>query len=304
MSATRRQIALLKVLAAAAWADGKLDPEEVNRVKERMLRVPLAPEELGEITALLETPVSYARCEELTRDLLGLVSGKGERDAILAEIEGLLRVDGELSPEEAEVLDSLRGVLDAMTAVDSVLLRMGSVFRRVFGGRRSGALPGELSAYVKNAVLHRLHDLSGGTWRESIDPQTLNRYTLFGAVLGRVAGVEGGITEAELARIRGILSGRFLLEPPLLEWTVQAVAEASAAQLDRQGLLAEYNRIAEHEARMELLDAAFAVASADGTVSPGELEELRLISNYLWLDPREFHAVRSRWTKSPAAGQS
>jgi tellurite resistance protein len=48
------------------------------------------------------------------------------------------------------------------------------------------------------------------------------------------------------------------------------------------------------EQRAELLDAAFAVAGADGVFGPGELEELRLISNFLWIDPRDFHAVRLR----------
>jgi uncharacterized tellurite resistance protein B-like protein len=65
--------------------------------------------------------------------------------------------------------------------------------------------------------------------------------------------------------------------------------------MDRQGLLSEFNRIAEMDARMELLDASFAVAAVDGTVSGTELEELRLLANFLWIDPRDFNAVRQRW---------
>jgi tellurite resistance protein len=56
--------------------------------------------------------------------------------------------------------------------------------------------------------------------------------------------------------------------------------------------------VSDSEERKGLLDAAFAVAAADGAVGPAELEELRLVSNFLWLDPRDFHAVRARWTRS------
>jgi uncharacterized tellurite resistance protein B-like protein len=293
--ATERQIALLKVLAAAAWADGRLEREEVNRIKERMLAFSLGPEELREVELLLAAPVSYARCEELTRELLAMLHTRGDREKVLEEIQGLLAADGTISYEEEEVLSSLRRVMDAMTQVDQVLVRMSGVFRRVFGGRKPGAPPGDLAVYLKNAVLQRLDDLSQGAWRETLDADTLNRHTLFGAILGTVAAAEDGISEVELARIRNLLEQRLGGTPPLLDWTVQAVREASAGSIDRQGLVSEFNRIAGPAERQELLDAAFAVAAADGRLGASELEELRLISNYLWLTPREFNQIRLRW---------
>ncbi len=293
--ATDRQIALLKVLAAAAWADGQLDREEVNRIKDRMLTFSPSPEQLREVETLLAAPVSYARCEELTRDLLGRLNSKSDRFAVLQEIESVLAADGIVSNEEREVLESLRGVMDAMSQVDQVLVRMSGVFRKVFGGRKPGAPPGDLAMYLKNAALQRLDDISQGEWRETIEAEALNHHMLFGAVLGRVAAAEGGISEDETQRIRLIMEERLGWTPPLLDWAVQAVRESSAGQLDRQGLISEFNRIAGAEERTELLDAAFAVAAADDDVSGAELEELRLISNYLWLSPREFNQVRQRW---------
>jgi uncharacterized tellurite resistance protein B-like protein len=299
--ATDRQVALVKVLAAAAWADGRLDREEVNRIKERMLAFSLGPEELRDVDSLLAAPVSYARCEELTRDLLGMLHTKNDRLSVLQEIEALLGADGTISSDEREVLEGLRGVMEAMSQVDQVLVRMSGVFRRVFGGRKAGAPPGDLALYLKNSALQRLDDISRGAWRETIDAETLNRHMLFGAILGAVAGAEGGISESEIERIRSILEERLGWTSPLLDWAVQAVREASTGHLDRQGLLSEFNRVADAEERMTLLDAAFAVAAADGVVNGPELEELRLISNYLWLSPREFHQIRLRW--APVSGQ-
>jgi uncharacterized tellurite resistance protein B-like protein len=216
---------------------------------------------------------------------------------VLAEVEALLRADGEFTEDEQEVLAGLRGVMDAMTSVDGFMNRITGVFRRAFTRRDGASSPGELTEYLKNTVLHRLDDLSGGAWREHVDAATLNRFTLFGAVLGRVAKAEDGISPEEQARIQDILRTRFKIEPPLLDLVVQAIRESASAHVDRQGLLSEYNRVSDSESRKELLDAAFAVAAADGTVSPAELEELRLISNFLWIDPREYNAVRLRWVR-------
>lgn len=294
-SRKQRQIALLKVLAAAAWADGRLDNEEVNRIKELMLAYELEPEDMHGVQALLEAPVSYARCEELTRELLGMLNSKGEREVVLEEVERIFRADGRVDADEREVLEGLKGIMDAMNSVDHFMGRITGVFRRVFAGREAGSSPGELSEYLKNTVLQRLDDLSHGAWREGIDAASLNRYTLFGAVLGRVADVEDGVSDEELAQVRAILAERFGIEPPLLDWTVQAVREAASARMDRQALLSEYNRIADMTQRKELLDAAFAVAAADGTVGKAELEELRLISNFLWIDRRDFADIRRPW---------
>jgi hypothetical protein len=141
--------------------------------------------------------------------------------------------------------------------MDAVLARMSGVF-----GGSSGKKPGTPQGsrrLSQNTVLQRVDGL--------FSPE------LFGAVLGRVAHAEGGLSAPERDRIRELLAQRFALRPPLLDWTVQAVEEAAGAQLDRQALLSEFNRVAEHDERIKLLDAAFAVAAADGEVSGPELED-------------------------------
>lgn len=289
-----RQVALLKVLAAAAWADGKVEPAEALHIRKRMVVHGLTPEESAGISALLDAQVSYSRCEELTRELLTMLKTEAERREVISELESLLRADGEFGNEEREVLDSLKGVMEAMSTVDGFIGRITNVFRTAFA-RRSGPGGGELTRFLKNAVLHRLDEISGGSWRGEIDADTLNRYTLFGAVLGRVADLDGGITGEELARIRELLSEQFAVQPPLLDWVVQAVEEASTSGADRQGLLSEFNRISGMKERKELLKAAFAVASLSG-FSAEESRELRTISNFLWIDPRDYNEIRQHYT--------
>ncbi len=288
----QRQIALLKVLAAAAWSDGRIDGGEVNHLKRRMLAFGLDAGETAGVHELLERPVPYSRCEELTRELLAMLTSPDERREALREVEELLKADGDFGLEERELLDNLGGVMDAMGTVDGFLGRITGLFRSVFAGRPGD--PGQVTEYLKNSVLQRLNDLSEGGWKGEIDADTLNRYTLFGAVLGRMAHLDDGMSDEELAAIRGILESRFDLKPPLLDWVVQSVREAATTGPDRQGLLSEFNRISDMDERRELLEAAFHVAAATGGVSDAEAVELRTISNFLWIDPRDFHAIRAR----------
>jgi tellurite resistance protein len=76
---------------------------------------------------------------------------------------------------------------------------------------------------------------------------------------------------------------------------VQSVEEASMSGADRQGLLSEFNRISGMKERKELLKAAFAVASLSG-FSAEESRELRTISNFLWIDPRDYNEIRQHYT--------
>lgn len=295
MSKKKRQVAVLKVLAAAAWADGHLDNEEINTIKELMIRYGLNPQEISEVTALMDHPVSYSRCEELMRDLVGLLGSDSDRHEVMDQLRELFASDGHVSDEEKEVLDGLEGVLKSMSFADGFMSRVTGVFRRALPGKKKS---GPLTEFLKNAVLQRMHDVSDGEWQSSIAAEDLNRYTLFGAVLGKVAAAEDGISPEEIARIRSILKARFDPEPAVLEWIVQSVEEVCHNDMDRQALLSEYNRISEAHQRKNLLDAAFAVAASDGVISQTELEELRLISNFLWLDPRAFNEVRRKWMPS------
>lgn len=294
MSKKDRQTALLKVLAAAAWADGRLDPEEINRIKELMLSYGLDEAQCSDVESLLETPVSYDRCEVLTRELLTKLTTDAERREAIDEVEAIFRADGVVDESEREVLENLRGIMESLSAVDTFMTRISGTFRRVFA-RRSGAGSAALDAYPKNLVLRRVDDLTGGAWRGKIGAAELNRCTLFGAVLGKVADTEDGIAPAETARIRHRLGKAFSLEASLLDPVMRAVEEVSDADMDRQALLSEFNRTADMPERRELLDAAFDVAAGDGEIGPEELRELRLIANFLWIDPRDFNATRRRW---------
>ena len=104
--------------------DGRLDREEINHIKELMLASKLSAEEVGEIDTLLDSPVSYARCEELTRDLFAKLDDRHQRQEVLQEIQALFGADGSVSEDEAEVLRSLEGISESMSSKIVVKIEM------------------------------------------------------------------------------------------------------------------------------------------------------------------------------------
>jgi uncharacterized tellurite resistance protein B-like protein len=123
---------------------------------------------------------------------------------------------------------------------------------------------------------------------------------LMGALLQRVARADRSARDDEWERIRTVLAshGRFSAEE--IEVVLEAIESGQAREADRQRLCAEFNRISQMEERLELLHGLFAVALADGDLSPEEEREIRLIGNFLWIEPQEFVRVRR---EARAAGE-
>jgi len=297
MGKRETRLALLKVLASAAWADGRVDPEEINHIKEIALKGGLENEDLGEIDAILSQPVPNTQCETLTRELLQELKTDQDRHDALDSLEALFKADGEVDKNEAQLLEELRGVMASASSMDGFLSRVTGVFKGVFGGGKSG--PGTLAKTLSNAVVARLDHLSQGSWTKHISEEALTQHALYAAVLGKVADIHEGKSGEEMEQISSLMHSRRGLRPPVLDWLVQSVRDSVTGDMDRQRLLSDFNRQAEMKERHDLLDAAFSVAAADGTLAPQELSELRLISNFLWIDPRSFNAIRKRWENRP-----
>jgi len=118
------------------------------------------------------------------------------------------------------------------------------------------------------------------------------RLVLFGLLLDRVARADGVVQAAESEHIRRALEAEAGLSGEALERVLGAVGRHAVTEADRQRLCAEFKRRSGEEDRRRLLGALFAAAAADGEVSRAEETEIRLISNYLWIDPQDYHEIR------------
>jgi uncharacterized membrane protein YebE (DUF533 family) len=87
-------------LAAVAWADGKLDPDEADAIVRAAVEEGLSLEEIAEIEDATKTRVDLGAL-----DRTGLT--KDDRLFVYAIACWIARLDGHISPEEAKALAGL-----------------------------------------------------------------------------------------------------------------------------------------------------------------------------------------------------
>ena len=261
-----REIALLRTLTALAWADGIVTPEESAMLDRAAIAFGLPAHEREALIHLRREPIPLDRFEDLARDLRALVSSEEERRQVLAQARALVAADLIVAPEESRWLDLLERILRA-GETPSLFARVRAELAGVRG--EGGAIP--------------------------VAPREDLERRILGGLLARRVLRAGGVADPA-AFEAGV--GRFLaatgLTPGERDEVLVTVQQNETRDDDRQRLCASVNRITDHEGRLELLAALFAAGRQVKVDVRAAETELRLIANYLWIEPQEYVHLRSQ----------
>lgn len=135
----QKAMAMMKVILAAAWADGTLQPEELPSLKQAVIDLNLADNE--EIRTLIQTPISPPVYRHFFQDYLTLHPSNEERQYLLDLVSQVIYADDQVSLEEAYILEEIKGILHRPNGEDQHL-RLGE-FQTLFSqllSRSSGRL--------------------------------------------------------------------------------------------------------------------------------------------------------------------
>ena len=130
-STLRNNQQLFKILVAAAWIDGEFQAEEQNYLKKIAKDKDIL--EYPEIQSLLSTnnPISPERCYQWLNEYLGDKPTEEVYQNLLAEIAGLVYVDGDIAEEEAKLLTKLQ-TLDPNNNNASILNPILTAIRKLY----------------------------------------------------------------------------------------------------------------------------------------------------------------------------
>jgi hypothetical protein len=200
LSSKEKQISLIRVLIALAWADGEISHEELNFLKDFMFKFDFTGEEWAQIEMYMEDPVPPEEAEALIQDFIQKIGPFEERQAVISALEGLMRVDSMTTAAEREFLERFTAVLK-QTLPPTVLLSgirglfKQTVFKPVHGSKRSE----ELYDFLNNRVLFKVRrKLEREKLTLEGHPDQLAYATLFGGLLAHVASVHKAMGEKEL----------------------------------------------------------------------------------------------------------
>ena len=292
-SSTNITLSLAKVMVAAAWADGQINNDEINCLKDILFHLEgMTASDWAAIDIYIESPVDEAERQRLVSELQDRLSSPAEREQAIHALDQMAGIDGVVSESERAVLDEMKSSLQN---AQSGGIKRWSIFTRKRVESRSEAVQAApnrelyMDDFLKNKIYY---DVRRRLEQENIPSEIpeveLRRLSLAGGLMARVAYADNQVSEAENQIILAALQkywGKSQVEAAV-------IAESAAAEItkdiDYYRLTREFFDATTEEERVRFLDVLFAVADGDGGVSYEEIEEIRTIANMQKLTHKQF----------------
>jgi uncharacterized tellurite resistance protein B-like protein len=295
---------LAKVVIAAAWADGNLDPDEINSLKNTLAELgqtvssgemALTMQDWAQLDIYLYSPVAPDERRRLVEELGAALRGPRDRALVFEALERLMTADRVATDEERQVAAEIRGAIERADA--GPLAIFGSVLRRGFGVKATGPNREQyLEEFLTNRVYYAVRVRLGKSPEEDlgIPADEARKLALAGGILATVAHVDASVSDAERERIVAALEQGWGISHDRAVLVAEAAIEEGKASLDPYTLTYAFAQSATIEERVRFLDALFAVASAEGGISSEESAEISRITSAIRLEQRHFVEAKRR----------
>jgi uncharacterized tellurite resistance protein B-like protein len=126
MADRKLAVDLAKLLIAAAWADGELQPEEINSLKDLIFTLgEFNSDQWSRLQIYMDSAVSDNQRQALLDNVLAEIKTEDDKDFVLKSLRELFCADGIIDDREMPVLDELtQAVSRVKTDVFSRLSKM------------------------------------------------------------------------------------------------------------------------------------------------------------------------------------
>jgi uncharacterized tellurite resistance protein B-like protein len=103
-----KKVLFLRILVGLAWADRRIDVTEREFIEATGKRLGLREDDVAAAMASLDHPQDAEDIQLLLRDFMYGTLSRAERRQLVALMDELMRVDGEVSESEQELLDQIK----------------------------------------------------------------------------------------------------------------------------------------------------------------------------------------------------
>lgn len=113
MSRHKLSLALAKVMIAAAWSDGEVQPEELTCLKDIILELPgMEKEDWTHLDVYISMPIEEDERLQLLYDLREEIKNDEDRRFIQEALQRIFMADGIVSGEEKRTIEQIHSVLN------------------------------------------------------------------------------------------------------------------------------------------------------------------------------------------------
>lgn len=308
---------LAKVIIAAAWADGEINNDEINALKDLLFQLPrtgsyqatqLSGQEWARLEMYIEVPIGEAERARLVADLNDALKSDRDRELVLEALQNMIEADGVVDEDEQAV------VAEIMAAVESAETGALSGLQRLIGGavqRRSAAVANApnreafFDDFVKNKVYFGVSQRLQIDQKEiKISDAELRKLSLAGGLMAKVAYVDREVKDSEFEGIVSAMQAHWNIGLEAATFVAEVAVSAVDVNYDTFRMMREMTTSTSEEERRRFLDVLFTVAGADGDVSYDETEEIRTISRGLNMSHKEFIDAKVKYLDARQAASS
>lgn len=278
-----------KLMIGIAWIDGRLEPEELNALKELLFRLPdISGEDWTQLELYMTHAVSDAERRDLIDRVLSGIRSSRDKQLVLETLEKLVADDGADRADESAFLEHIRRDIEGRSS--GLLGHLTAPFRQTLKRKaRQESREDRIEDFLKNTIYYQLTSELQQQGRTLSIPETeARKICLAAGLMAHVAWVDNEVCHREREAMS--LGLRQLWNVP--EDEAELIAEMSRARimhgLDLVRLTRGFCQYTTIDERKAFLRCLFAIANAAEDTSHTEIEAIRHLTKALELPHQEF----------------
>lgn len=288
---------LAKLLIAAAWADGELQNEEINSLKDLIFTLEdINAEQWTQLEIYMDSPVTDDERGALLNKVLDGIRTEEDKTLVIATLEKMVQSDGAVSEKESVVMEELKNnIASAKTGMFAFFSNLvkGSLDKRKTAYGTAIHRDEKIDDYIKNTIYYQLvSDAKEKGIEIHVPDEKVRKVCLAAGLMAKIAAADSEISDEEKQAIKLHLSKLWGLS----EDEAQLVTEISCSRvlrgLDYFRLTRSFFECTNRNERRLFLAFLFQIANACNKTSHDEIEEIRRISNFLKLSHQDFIAAK------------
>jgi uncharacterized tellurite resistance protein B-like protein len=284
---------LAKLVIAAAWADGQLQNEEINSLKDLLFNLDyVTGEDWANLEIYMDSPVEQQQMDELLEKVVSQIKSKKEKDFVIETLENLIQADGVISDKEKTILEKIKeqtsftevGIFDKL----STMIKH-SISKRNHSYKSAVQRESQIDDFIENKIYYQLKsDCDKKGIKIELPEKKLRQLCLAAGLLARIAAVDSGISDREKQTIRQVLSEQWNLSEQEARVVTDISCDRTLKGLDYFRLTRGFFECTNLQERKNFIKCLFRIANASDKTSYDETEEIRRIANSLKLSHEDF----------------
>jgi uncharacterized tellurite resistance protein B-like protein len=282
-----------KLVIAAAWADGKLENDEINLLKELLFQVEgITGEEWKLLEIYMASPVKPKEADRLLEEVIQAIRTESEKELVLRTLTDFLEDERGIGQEESEFLKVIREEIDSRKF--GLFSHMGIRIRnfltkRLRDQKKKANRETRFDDYIENTVYFLLkeEEKTSGI-KIDIPEEKLRKLCLGAGLMARVSWVDKEIDESERESIRTELQKIWRLNEMEAFVVTEVSCDSAMKGIDYHFLSYSFFNSTEEGERVEFIKTLFKIANSSNKTSVEEIEEIRKISRHLKVSHQEF----------------